>query len=361
MKNATTANEQHRMSSKMMEHGKKHHPNSWNPLAFPFKTNYNDHFETPFQAYVDIKPVLEWLCMSWGGDNSTIVDSDSDQKVSSCQSGHPRNQLSPNSLILYDPYYCNGRTATFLKQLGYNNVVHEKRDFYIDIRDGKVPSHNILITNPPFSDSHKSQCLSYCFRQLRKSGVSKTDVYSPFLLLMPTYTAAKQYYRERLTMPLDSIDDVVYLIPTTTYKYDHPEHTGKEYCPFESLWFLGIGKDRVDSFQKFWQSISTSTDSTGLTLATSIKQLEIAGCIRTSNRPNPKQRNRIRKRLNKEISLTNEHIQNTSVTKTAEQEHLGTSTVTKQRKKRKSDVDVQRERTQIISNGSPNKQVKKRY
>jgi hypothetical protein len=277
-------------------YGKKHRSN-WNPLGFPFKANYNDHFETPFQAYNDIKPVLDWLSKSLGDE---IPVDDNNQKARSSKPGNVPtvniNQISRGTLILYDPYYCNGRTKVFLNNLGYDKVVHEKRDFYVDISRGEVPQHDVLITNPPFSDCHKSQCLNYCFQQLRKAKASERK---PFLLLMPIYTSAKQYYRELLSSPNDSIDDVVYLVPTSTYKYDHPESTGKECCPFNSLWFLGLGKDKVDSFQKYWQSISKEV-SNRLTLITSIKLLEVKGYISTTNRPNPKKRNLMRKRLTRE-------------------------------------------------------------
>ena len=261
---------------------------TWHPSDLPFATNYNDHFETPFQAYVDIKPVIDWLCTS-------------------------QLHVDKSEVRLYDPYYCNGRTATLLQELGYSNILHEKRDFYSDIANNTVPVHDVLITNPPFSDSHKTQCLNFCFQKLRQA-VKPDDVKSksiPFLLLMPAYVATKQYFRDFLTNESDSVHDVIYLIPSTTYKYDHPENTGKEYCPFESLWFFGIGKDRINSFQMYWESLSLETRR--LTLTTSLAQLQTLRIVSATNRPNPKQRSRIRKRKCKEAS---NHQSDTSKTDT---------------------------------------------
>lgn len=252
---------------------------TWHPSDLPFATNYNDHFETPFQAYVDIKPVIDWLCTS-------------------------QLHVDKSEVRLYDPYYCNGRTATLLQELGYSNILHENRDFYGDIANNTVPVHDVLITNPPFSDSHKAQCLSFCCRKLRQAiELPVDDVQSKsisFLLLMPAYVATKQYFRDCLAKELDSVYDIIYLIPSTTYNYDHPENTGKEYCPFESLWFFGIGKDRINSFQMYWESLSFGTCQ--LTLATSLAQLQKLRIVSTTNRPNPKQRSRIRKRKCKDTS-----------------------------------------------------------
>lgn len=99
---------------------------AWKEL-FPYETDYCDHFETPQKAYDDIAPLLDIL---------TTTTSD-------------RSEVT-----LYDPYYCDGRAGKLLRRLGFQ-VQHERRDFYKDINDGKVPHHDILVTNPPFSDQHK--------------------------------------------------------------------------------------------------------------------------------------------------------------------------------------------------------------
>lgn len=104
---------------------------------------------------------------------------------------------------MYDPYYCDGRTKRYLHRLGFENVFHEKRDFYKDIEKSRVPNFDILITNPPYSDTHKEKCLEFCIKQFREHGKF-------FFLLMPNYVAARSYYRLLLG---DSVQDVSYLIP----------------------------------------------------------------------------------------------------------------------------------------------------
>ncbi len=38
----------------------------------------------------------------------------------------------------------------------------QKRDFYADVRKGRVPEYDILVTNPPYSGDHKERILKFC-------------------------------------------------------------------------------------------------------------------------------------------------------------------------------------------------------
>jgi len=266
---------------------RKKRPNcskSWNASDFPYETDYNDHFETPLQAYQDVKPLIDWLARTISSNSNS------------------EGGKSPQHIRLYDPYYCNGRTAVLLRnELGYTNVVHEKRDFYRDIRNHKVPEYDILITNPPYSDAHKIDCLDFCFRQLRSSN-------KPFMLLMPAYTASKHYYRKHCSCRKKDdeqgdegleTEEVVYLVPNQYYHYDHPENTGKEQSPFASLWFCGLGRDRAAALRRFWDGASSTPSQVTArpTLAASLAELESKKVVSLQNRPNPRQR---RKRYRKQ-------------------------------------------------------------
>jgi hypothetical protein len=76
---------------------------------------------------------------------------------------------------------------------------------------------------------------------------------------------------------------VVYLVPSKPYEYDHPEGTGKDIPPFNSLWYCGIGKDLVMKLQQseLWQSLG---------LLRNLNDLRQCKAIPTNKRPNPKQR-----------------------------------------------------------------------
>lgn len=148
--------------------------------------------------------------------------------------------------------------VNYLHELGVMNVINRNRDFYADVAAGDVPSkfwvyfipchivvivfspitiwkeHDILVTNPPYSGDHKQKLLRY---------LSQSD--KPFCLLLPVYVAAKSYWRDFITSEkaknsskLASNTKVasgttpsvqlteLYLLPPTSYEYNHPEGTG---------------------------------------------------------------------------------------------------------------------------------------
>jgi hypothetical protein len=227
------------MTDKRAEDPKKR---KWKP-KFDFHVDYNDHFETPLVAYQDILPLLDAL----------------------------HDNIDRNDHIIYDPYYCDGRASVYLRQIGFEKVEHAKRDFYADVTKQQVPQHHTLITNPPYSDTHKEKCLQFCVDQFRTEK-------RPFFLLMPNYVAARSYYRRILG---NEIQDVAYYVPSRPYEYDHPEGTGHGVSPFESLWFCGIGQTAIECFQK-----RGAADS----FVASIEELEALKVIPTEKRPNPRQR-----------------------------------------------------------------------
>jgi hypothetical protein len=212
--------------------------------SFPYPVDYNDHFETPLQAYQDLLPILDWL------------------------------QPDRSKQRIYDPYYCQGRTTQLLQQLGYSKILHYRRDFYADIRHNKVPAHDVLITNPPYSDDHKKKCLDFCLQQLQDFNV-------PFFLLLPNYVAARDYYR----VLENHEDNVAYLIPSKPYQYHHPDGTGHDVAPFESLWFCGLGKKRLKQCQ----------------LGLFKSYHELPSTIHTK-RPNPRQRRKRKQRQEQNLS-----------------------------------------------------------
>mmetsp|Transcript_9981 Transcript_9981/g.15962 ORF Transcript_9981/g.15962 Transcript_9981/m.15962 type:complete len:320 (-) Transcript_9981:45-1004(-) len=230
---------------------------------FDYPVDYNDHFETPLQAYKDLLPLLQALY-----PNRTGRDGDQDDQI-----------------ILYDPYYCNGRTKTLLNQLGLARVVHEKRDFYKDMERSMVPPHDVLVTNPPYSNTHKEKCLEFCLQQFRSRD-------RPFFLLMPSYVATRSYFKRILG---DSIQDVAYLVPESDYEYDHPEGTGHDLPPFSSLWFCGVGRNKMNLLKESWENSAGSLNSAKF-LAT-YEELVSLGIISLQNRPNPRQRRKKQKLL----------------------------------------------------------------
>lgn len=84
--------------------------------------------------------------------------------------------LIPNDKIIWEAFYGDGKSGTFLQELGFN-VIHEEVDFFEnDLGD-------IVVSNPPFS---KSKEVLTRLKQLEK----------PFILILPSSKINTQYVRE---------------------------------------------------------------------------------------------------------------------------------------------------------------------
>lgn len=180
-KNKKISDHSHTKSNQSFKNEKKSKktyskPNQFDEKYWKFDTDYNDHFETPLVAYIDIY--------------NTIVE------IAKILKKPLRD------LVIYDPYYCKGSTSILINRvfqmiLPNENitikVINENRDFYQDIKKNKVPQYDILITNPPYSGDHKSKLLNYIASTKEHS---ENNLMKPFLLLLPLYTCTKSYWKE---------------------------------------------------------------------------------------------------------------------------------------------------------------------
>lgn len=154
--------------------------------AWPFETAFDDHFETPQRAYEDVLPVLKRLAKRRKTPPSDpSLDSHPKRRRVAAESSHSALQ----QLIIYDPYFCAGATRVALTAMGCEDecIRHENRDFYADIAAGSVPSHDVLLTNPPYSADHKVRLLNFLSERSERA--------IPFLLLMPAWVAATDYWQ----------------------------------------------------------------------------------------------------------------------------------------------------------------------
>ena len=245
---------------------------------YPYPTDYNDHFETPLYAYTDIRPLMQIMM------NKKIKD-------------HNTKKSSSPQFTIYDPYFCTGRAKSLLEETFKECnaeilVQHQKRDFYKDICKHNIPPHDILVTNPPYSGNHKERCLEFAVDQLKSLGI-------PFFLLMPNYVASKQYFRK---LVLEEKIQNIFVAPSSSrpYEYDHPEGTGHESSPFQSVWFCGFSQDIStklikDQFVQTHKSIYKSRESLIPRIATNLKELVYLGCVSGDKRKNPRQRKKMRR------------------------------------------------------------------
>jgi uncharacterized protein (UPF0248 family) len=181
----------------------------------------NDHCETSSIAYSHIAPILELLARQL--------------------------DKSPKELQIYDPYYCAGATVQHLQSIGFDKVYNKPEDFYKVIEADKIPSHDVVVTNPPYSGDHFDRLVAF----LKDNG-------KPFLLLLPDHFAQRPAYLSSLqrSAPL------LFLTPPQRYHYWTPEgrreangdhvtikktkrkhsnlYLGTRNSPFNSLWFISL-------------------------------------------------------------------------------------------------------------------------
>ncbi|CBJ33721.1 conserved unknown protein [Ectocarpus siliculosus] len=188
-------------------------------VEYPFEVEECDHCETSERAYSDISPLLSALAAELG--------------------------KPPEDLVIYDPYYCQGSTVGRLASLGFPRVHNRKEDFYEVVKNGNIPQHDVVVTNPPFSGEHMPKILKFCARQGAK----------PWFLLLPNYVYLKDYYEPSLgrrsgqgaTRPF-------YLTPPKRYMYYSPQgsrlkvkSSERKTSPFNTFWYIHLGDCAVTS------------------------------------------------------------------------------------------------------------------
>ena len=100
-------------------------------MSFFERNVSSDDCETSLEAYLDVAPLLTKL-------------------------GAEAGAVPPQSLQLYDPYFCNGGMIQRLKSIGFNNVTNPNSDFYRAVKEDCVPEHDVLISNPPYSKADQT-------------------------------------------------------------------------------------------------------------------------------------------------------------------------------------------------------------
>jgi hypothetical protein len=184
-----------------------------NPL--PFTADPDDHCETSPGAYTHISPLLRLIAKRLG--------------------------KSPSKLEIYDPYFCAGGMVKHLETLGFDRIHNKAEDFYKVLAEKRVPIHDVVVTNPPYSADHFERMLDF----LRANG-------KPCLLLLPDHFSRKECYRTAEGTWFHS----VFLTPPERYHYWTPEglrpeedkkkskhrnvFLGNRNSPFSSHWFISL-------------------------------------------------------------------------------------------------------------------------
>jgi len=153
--------------------------------------------------------------------------------------------VQADELRIYDPYFCNGAVQRHLAALGFPRVHNRNEDFYEVQAQGRVPPHDVVVTNPPYSGSHPQRLFGFLEHNRR-----------PWLALMPNWVCARDYYGAATR----GAESPFYLVPRKRYHYWTPRgrradvaaggakakthaHTnaalGARTSPFVSFWYAG--------------------------------------------------------------------------------------------------------------------------
>ena len=315
-------------------------------IKYPYTVDYNDHFETPQIAYRDILPLLDAM-------HPTRRPNKKEGKKLKASSYMRADH------IIYDPYYCDGRTKIILESIGFR-VQHEKRDFYKDVENNEVPKHHTLVTNPPYSDDHKERCVQYAMDQAR--GDDTRGSAKPFFILMPNYVACRNYFRSATASQVQgkkSEPQILYVVPFAPYEYEHPEGTGKDLPPFGSIWFCGIPSEKVDEAREAFNKEHSGKPNSPR-LATSLEELKALGAVPTLKRKNLKQRLKAKRRQEQA------HDAGNTIMKTAHySDHTGSSKKNgknKPKEQERVNAVIKRKKTsKYRDEGGAGKRQKKRF
>ncbi len=136
----------------------------------------------------------------------------------------------PKDKTLWEAFYGDGTSGTFLKEMGYDTI-HEDIDFFENNKG------DIVVSNPPFS--------------LSKEVLTRLkEINKPFILIMPSSKINTQYFRKLFSTDDDPIQIIV---PRRRIHFQklvdgkRPEKW-KNACNFDCFyycWKIGLKRDII--------------------------------------------------------------------------------------------------------------------
>ncbi|KAL3822183.1 hypothetical protein ACHAXA_008199 [Cyclostephanos tholiformis] len=223
----------------------------------PFDTNALDHCETPRAAYEHLRDFLDVL-------------------------GRSMMVASTYGMSLWDPYYCDGGSKRILRDIGFDNVIHENADFYDVIKkEESIPPHDVLVTNPPYSEDHIYRLLEF---------VVGTEIANqrPVCLLLPNWVSRRPDYETRFAIPvargkcelfyLSPLTPYTYIMPPFVHREDRPEHVGSsgETTPYLSSWYIVVPSSlcRGNSFLEMMDAVARKRKPKAWVVARTVRGLK---------------------------------------------------------------------------------------
>jgi len=136
-----------------------------------------------------------------------------------------RNYI-PKDKVIWEAFYGNGQSGTYLKELGYNTI-HKDIDFF------ENNLGDIVVSNPPFT---KIKDIMFRLVNLGK----------PFIMIMPCSKMSTQYFRKILETTTEKIQIIV---PRKRIHFDKMidgkivESPGANFDCFYYCWKIGLDQD----------------------------------------------------------------------------------------------------------------------
>ena len=120
-------------------------------------------------------------------------------------------QYIPNDKVIWEAFYGDGKSGTYLEELGYD-VIHEPIDFFKENRG------DIIVSNPPFS-----LCKEVMVRLL--------IIDKPFIIILPSSKINTQYFRTWKDKGLQII------IPKKRIQFIKDGDTLQNKCNFDCFYY----------------------------------------------------------------------------------------------------------------------------
>ena len=126
----------------------------------------------------------------------------------------------PKQLIIYEPFYLNGKSKEYLVELGLlnENIIHINRDFYEYYKKIKF---DIIVSNPPFKNKRNM------LEVLHK-------INKPFILMLPVSVITKKYFHNIFQ------NDIQILIPHSRVQFNQYDNDKKNIIKsnvyFDCIW-----------------------------------------------------------------------------------------------------------------------------
>lgn len=160
------------------------------------------------------------------------------------------SKFSASKLKIYDPFYCAGNVRGHWLTNGFPNFINECEDFYEVMKSRRVPQHDVLVTNPPYSGDHIQRIFHFAIKNIRNHStnantadpprkrkknktasrnnihmIEKPGTCKAFALLVPSHVLASTWFQDfeaQSTLP-----SLLFIAPTKQ-RYNFS-------CPFQGI------------------------------------------------------------------------------------------------------------------------------